>query len=259
MREKQQNLNPERLALIRDKALEADETDALFSLRELRKSYKSSSGSAPGSDGISHPIISHLGLAGELAFLQVINKSWQTATVPQSWKQATIVPIPKPKEPGKYRPISLLSCLGKTAEKMVLNRLRWKTGPPHEHLHGFTRGKSTAHSISTLLSTICTSPAVVVFLDLEKAFELASPLAIQETLIHKGVKGRLLAWIAILKIDQQMSDFKATSHSTCHLKMELLREGFLVQPCLIPSCPTYSTFTCQRDARSSLMQMTWQS
>ena len=129
MREKQQNLNPERLALIRDKALEADEADALFSLRELRKSYKSSSGSAPGSDGISHPIISHLGLAGELAFLQVINKSWQTATVPQSWKQATIVPIPKPKEPGKYRPISLLSCLSKTAE-MVLNRLRWKTGPP---------------------------------------------------------------------------------------------------------------------------------
>ena len=219
MREKQQNLNPERLALIRDKALEADEADALFSLRELRKSYKSSSGSAPGSDGISHPIISHLGLAGELAFLQVINKSWQTATVPQSWKQATIVPIPKPKEPGKYRPISLLSCLGKTAEKMVLNRLRWKTGPPHEHLHGFTRGKSTAHSISTLLSTICTSPAVVVFLDLEKAFELASPLAIQETLIHKGVKGRLLAWIADY-FKNRSANVRFQGHLSQHMPLE---------------------------------------
>ncbi|XP_069995870.1 uncharacterized protein [Penaeus vannamei] len=111
-----------RLALIRDKALEPDDLDAMFSLRELRNTYKTSSGSAPGSDGISHPIISHLGFARELAFLQLINKSWQTATLPQSWKQAIIVPIPKPKEPGKYRPISLLSCLGKTAE-MVVNRL----------------------------------------------------------------------------------------------------------------------------------------
>ncbi|XP_069991985.1 uncharacterized protein [Penaeus vannamei] len=64
-------------------------------------------------------------------------------------------------------------------------------GPPHEHLHEFTRGRSTANSISILLSSICTTPSVVVFLDLNKAFELASPLAIQETLIHMGVKDRI--------------------------------------------------------------------
>ncbi|XP_027218621.1 uncharacterized protein [Penaeus vannamei] len=146
----------------------------MFSLRE------------PGSDGISYPIISHLGFAGELAFLQLINKSWYTATLFQSMGKIIIVPIPKP---GKYQPIFLPSCLGKTAERM-------KNGTPHEHLHGFTRGMSTTHSITILLSTIYTTTSVVVFLDLEIAFELSSPLAIQESLIHKGIRGKLLAWVA---------------------------------------------------------------
>lgn len=38
-------------------------------------------------------------------------------------KKKDIAPIPKPKEPVRYRPISLLSCLGKTAKSLVLNRL----------------------------------------------------------------------------------------------------------------------------------------
>ncbi|KAK3893798.1 hypothetical protein Pcinc_002411 [Petrolisthes cinctipes] len=40
--------------------------------------------------------------------------------------------------------ISLLSCLAKTAEKMVLARLQWHIGPSHPHIFGYTRGVSTA-------------------------------------------------------------------------------------------------------------------
>ena len=196
VRARQTELLPGRLALIRDKSAEPATSDAQFTLRELRRTYKNSSSSAPGSDGIVYPIISHLGLQGELALLQLINRSWETSTLPRSWKQADIVPIPKPKEPGRYRPISLLSCLGKTAERMVLNRLQWILGPPPELLHGFTKGMSTTHSIANLLLTISTYSSVVIFLDLEKAFELASPLAIMESLITKGIRGKLLAWIS---------------------------------------------------------------
>lgn len=56
-------------------------------------------------------------------------------------------------------------------------------------------GMGTANSIATLLNTICTLPFVVVCLDLEKAFELARPLAIQETLILIRETGKLLTWI----------------------------------------------------------------
>ena len=219
LRAKQESLKADRLAQIRERAAEADNSDVIFSLRELRKAYKFSSNTAPGCDGITYPIISRLGREGELALLQLINKSWESSSLPQSWKRATIVPIPKPKEPGNYRPISLLSCLAKTAERMVLNRLLWKMGPPHEHLHGFTRGMSTAHSIATLLSTVSTTSAVVIFLDLEKAFELASPLAIQESLAQKGIRGKLLAWIGDY-FRNRRARVKFQGHLSQHLPLE---------------------------------------
>lgn len=138
-----------------------------FSLRELSKTYKTSSGSATGSDGITYPIISHLGLAGELAFLELVHESWQASTLPQNWEKANIILNPQPKEPGRYCTISLLGCLAKTAKRMVLNWLRWKLGPRNEHLHGFMRGMRKSHSIATFVRTICTALSVVVFLDLE--------------------------------------------------------------------------------------------
>lgn len=42
------------------------------------------------------------------------------------------------------------------------------------------RGLGIAQNIATLLSIICTTPTVIVFLALVKAFEPASPIAIQE-------------------------------------------------------------------------------
>ena len=49
-------------------------------------------------------------------------------------------------------------------------------------------------SVMTLLNLIDNCPAVAVFLDLEKAFELASADAILTALVRKGIRGRLLAW-----------------------------------------------------------------
>ena len=115
------------------------------------------------------------------------------------WKETNIQPIPKPREPTKLRPISLLSCTAKTAE-MVLARLQWRVGPLYQHVFGFTRGKSTTDSIFALLAQVNHSPTIVVFLDLEKAFDLASPHAILTALVGKGVRGKLLAslWDSLL-------------------------------------------------------------
>ncbi|XP_076047363.1 uncharacterized protein LOC143028890 [Oratosquilla oratoria] len=79
---------------------------------------------------------------------------------------------------------------------MVPRRLQRKLGPPSENLNGFARGIGTAHCIATLLSHVERGHAMVVFFDLEKAFELASPDAILEGLAARGTRGRLLQWIA---------------------------------------------------------------
>ena len=70
---------------------------------------------------------------------------------------------------------------------MVFARLQWRVGPFHPHVFGYIRGVSTADSILTLLTRANHSSTVVVFLDLEKAFELTSPHAILEALSRKGV------------------------------------------------------------------------
>ena len=48
---------------------------------------------------------------------------------PESWRLATVIPIPKPNkdhaEPKNYRPIALTSCLCKTLERMINKRLVW--------------------------------------------------------------------------------------------------------------------------------------
>ena len=52
---------------------------------------------------------------------------WLPEKIPFSWKEAIIVPIPRPNRdllgPTNYRPIALTSCLCKTIERMVNGRL----------------------------------------------------------------------------------------------------------------------------------------
>ncbi|KAG0712910.1 LINE-1 retrotransposable element ORF2 protein [Chionoecetes opilio] len=140
-------------------------------------------------------MLAHAGPAGDAALLATLNASWLAGHLPPAWKEADIQPIPKPREPTKLRPISLISCTAKTAERMVLSRLQWRVGALHPHVFGFTRGVGTADSLLTLLTQANNCPTVTVFLDLEKAFELASPHAILATLARKGIRGRLLAWL----------------------------------------------------------------
>ena len=191
----QQQLRPLRDEAVREAREEADATDRPFSLQELRRAKKRGRDTAPGADGVTYAMLAHAGPAGDAALLATLNASWMAGHLPPAWKEADIQPIPKPREPTKLRPISLLSCTAKTAERMVHARLQWHVGSLHPHVFGFTRGVSTADSIITLLTQANHRPTLVVFLDLEKAFELASPHAILAALVRKGVRGRLLAWL----------------------------------------------------------------
>ncbi|KAG7155185.1 RNA-directed DNA polymerase from mobile element jockey-like 48 [Homarus americanus] len=117
--------------------------DCLFTIEDIRRKKKTSKGTAPGSDG----------LAGELALLTVINASWSAGKLPSAWKRANIVPIPKPNDPQNFRPISLTAYIGKTAKRMVLKRLLWKTGPLHHNIFGFTKGLTSLQTRTERLTT----------------------------------------------------------------------------------------------------------
>ena len=77
-------------------------------------------------------------------------------------------------------------------EKMVLNRLLWVTGPLHHTVYAYTKGSGTANCFATLLTAAGQGKCTAVFLDLEKAFELADETVILARLADKGVKGQIL-------------------------------------------------------------------
>ena len=83
---------------------------------------------AEGPDGIAPLFLQNLGDAGKDWLLDCCNRSWRSGVSPQSWRDATIVPVPKPgKAPGKIdsnRPIALTSVIAKLMERMVANRLQ---------------------------------------------------------------------------------------------------------------------------------------
>ncbi|KAG7164303.1 putative pol-like 26 [Homarus americanus] len=102
-----QQVQLEREVVARHAIEQADTTDCLFTIEEVRRARKTSKDTAPGSDGITYSLLSNAGPDGELAFLTVINASWSAGKLPSAWRKANIVPIPKPNDPPNFRPISL--------------------------------------------------------------------------------------------------------------------------------------------------------
>ena len=100
-----------------------------FSLSELTDCIMKSHNTAVGPDEIHYEFLKKLPSCSLDFLLQAFNEVWVSGKFPTSWKQATIIPIPKPgkdnTDPSNYRPIALTSYLCKTLERMINTRLIW--------------------------------------------------------------------------------------------------------------------------------------
>jgi hypothetical protein len=107
--------------------------------------------SSAGADGISNALIQRCVTSPVVrkAMLDSFNISLNTASFPALLKQAKIKAIPKDNS-GDYRPISLLSALGKIFEKMLEKRLR-EAIPLASNQFGCRAGHSTAQALARLV------------------------------------------------------------------------------------------------------------
>ena len=84
---------------------------------------------SPGPDGITNEMLKHLGNTAIVKLLEVLNSSWENGTLAQIWREAIMIPVLKKgkdkKKAASYRPISLTSCVVKTLERIVNQRLLW--------------------------------------------------------------------------------------------------------------------------------------
>ena len=100
-----------------------------FTIKELRKALKKYHDTAVGCDDIHYQLLKHLPFRSLDSLLRIFNQVCHTGILPDSWKEATVIPIPKSGKdstnPSNYRPIALTTCICKTMERMVNDRLVW--------------------------------------------------------------------------------------------------------------------------------------
>jgi hypothetical protein len=139
--------------------------------------------SAPGLDDITPTMLRHLSNKALTHLTTVFNHLLLQGHFPEPWKRCKVIPIPKPNkpitDPTSYRPISLLSTLGKLFERIVADRLTSFTNQqnllPHAQF-GFRRKHSTVAQLARITDYITHGFNVhkhtgMVLLDLEKAYD----------------------------------------------------------------------------------------
>ena len=155
----------------------------IFSLDELKSSLNRCHDTACGPDDIHYRLLKHLPDSSLETLLIMLNNIWESGDLPSLWKLATVIPISKPgkdhAEATNYRPIALTSCVCKTMERMINDRLVWfleSNGLLTNIQCGFRQGRSTIDHLvrfeTFIRNAFATNEhAVSVFFDLEKAYD----------------------------------------------------------------------------------------
>jgi hypothetical protein len=188
-------------ALIKHLNRDIDVKEIRDALQDCRKD------SCPGDDGISYRVLGTFG-AGMLECLKVLfTGCFDTSTLPSQWLVATVRPMfkgdmvmdrGKTTDVTKYRGITLLSCVSKLLEKVLLSRMEAYVSvqsPWHPNQHGFRSDHTSASHIYTVMESFrlrgFNCPGVAI--DTQRAFPQLSHGSIADSLYHKkAISGKAL-------------------------------------------------------------------
>lgn len=147
-----------------------------------------------------------------------------TGYIPKTWRGSKVTFIPKPgKETyGKassYRPISLMSFILKTLEKLVDKHIRYKElkdNPIDHNQHAYRAGRSTDSAIHSILHEIEESLrdkkiSLFIFVDVAGAFDVTSVECVAEAARRKGVSPWCIRWVVSMLKNRQTE----TSNEHC--------------------------------------------
>ena len=162
-------------------------------LSVLESTISGTKNKAPGLDKVATQSLKQLPAVALRFLLVIFNACLLHGHFPAPFKSSVITMIPKPSKdlslPSSYRPISLLSTIGKIFERILASRLQHYVAsrrliPPDQN--GFLPGRSSLNSLCRLATSLCSTnhyrdSALAVFLDVTKAFDTVC----HEALVHK--------------------------------------------------------------------------
>ena len=159
--------------------------------------------SAGGEDGISYKLMLKCSDSSKQVFCNVINACLAKNIFPSAWKEAQVKMLPKPGRDRNfacnYRPISLLSCLGKIYERHIYIYLMIELQSKNflnPHQAGFTKKRTTQEHIFRLSQGIhngfkrrqCT---LAIFLDVRAAFDAVWKAGLKHKINQIGLSKQL--------------------------------------------------------------------
>ena len=145
-------------------------------------------------------MLSNLPLESRKVLLTIFNNIWlHKEPIPSDWSKYIIIPILKPGKspelPDSYRPIALASCVLKTYERLIKNRLEHyleynQLLPPTQF--GFRRGKSTQENVAHLITDIQiafskNNSVSAAFIDIKGAYDNVNLNILTEKMSTLGI------------------------------------------------------------------------
>ena len=185
-----------------------DLMDSTISMEELYYAIKKlKRRKSPGADGITNEMLIYAGKPALYKLLDIFNKTWQEGSLPQSWREATMIPIHKKgkskTEATSYRPISLTSCVVKLLERIINARLTWfleseQLLAPQQA--GFREHHCTENQTTYLAQEIedgfqQSKQTMAIWIDLQKAFDKVWTDGLLLKLKKCRIGGNMYKWI----------------------------------------------------------------
>ena len=179
-----------------------------ITLKELSDFLDSAkNGKACGPDHIKNEFLKTLSEDGLCFVLKFFNKILDTGVIPEDWTIGVILPLFKdmgcPEDPGNYRGITLLSCLGKLFTAILngrINKFMNEHGLLGNEQAGFRSGQSTMDHVFVLHHILDYyrnrgKAVYCAFVDYSKAFDLINRSALWCKVLKQGISGKILSVI----------------------------------------------------------------
>ncbi|CAB0040704.1 unnamed protein product [Trichogramma brassicae] len=187
---------------------------------------RNTSGKSPGADGVIPEALKNaLVILPEITNL--FNKCLASGKIPSAWKKGAVVPILKPEKDEalakSYRPICLLSLVGKTFERLIIDRAE---GVIHQRNHeselqfGFKEGRSTEDAILKLRQLVeedDSKYALALPLDISGAFDNLWWPSLMETLRKRSCPKNLFKLLVDYFRDREMSIVSSYAGASKHV------------------------------------------
>ena len=234
-----------------------------FTMLELNTAIKPlQNNKASGLDGIPAEVWKTKCLNEEL--LTICNKTYH-GDAPVIWRKGGIIPTPKKGNLGmtnNYRGITLTMVAAKIYNSMMLNRLRPHLDPLLRiNQNGFRRGRSTIAQILTIRRMVegikaKNLPAVLTFVDFQKAFDSIHRGKLMEILAAYGVPEVIVSAINVLYINTEAQVLSPDGDTDFFEILAGVLQGDTLAPFLFITALDYALRIATRDEKNVAFTLT---